>query len=110
LSSDSAIFEYHADCFELKVKLRFVSGDVIGVKVYFGTDVGTPQETIIGYDRKKKLVFINRQLSGYIELNRFSTIIDSYYEIEGESIEFHIFVDKASVEVFVDGGIRVLTA
>jgi len=105
-----AIFEYHADSFELKVKFRYISGDVLGVRIYYGTDVGTPQETLIGYDRKNKLVFINRQLSGYTELNRFTNVMEAFYAIEGEEIEFDIFVDRSSVEVFVDGGIRVLTA
>mmetsp|Transcript_35358 Transcript_35358/g.31823 ORF Transcript_35358/g.31823 Transcript_35358/m.31823 type:complete len:196 (+) Transcript_35358:1140-1727(+) len=105
--SASAV-EYHAKVFELVIKYRIVTAEEVGVRVYSSGD--GKQETIIGYNKGSKKVFIDRSKSGKIPSDKFAPKIEAPYTLHGESIEFRIFVDRGSVEVFIDGGALTMTS
>ena len=63
----------------------------------------------IGYSRDESKIFVDRTEAGVSSfLDEFAALHTVSY-VAGESLHFHVFVDEASVEVFVDGGKAVLT-
>lgn len=77
----------------------------------FGISLGNDQEEVltIGYSSADKQLFVDRTKAGKSDFSSdFASISTAPYEA-GEQIKFHIYIDVASVEVFVDNGNRVLT-
>jgi fructan beta-fructosidase len=67
-------------------------------------------ETVkIGYSSKSQQFFIDRTKSGDMSFSdRFSGIATAPYSA-GKQIQLHLFIDAASVEIFVDEGKLVMT-
>lgn len=63
----------------------------------------------IGYSAKSKQFFVDRTKSGNMSFSdRFTGIDYAPYEI-GKQLQLHLYLDAASVELFVDGGKLVMT-
>ncbi|MFK7804953.1 MAG: glycoside hydrolase family 32 protein [Anaerolineae bacterium] len=78
----------------------------VGVKVR----VGDGEETLIGYALKARKVFVTRKQSGETEFSDlFTPGASAPYNLPGNTIKFHILIDRESIEVFVDDGRLVLT-
>lgn len=73
----------------------------------FGLDlcVGPTNKLTVGYDTKTSNVYLDRSQSGYVSFHpRFpGTVTAPLPAPEGE-VRFHIFVDKSSVEIFMNDG------
>ncbi|MEZ4884307.1 MAG: GH32 C-terminal domain-containing protein [Chitinophagales bacterium] len=68
-------------------------------------------ETIIGYDAVKNQVFVDRSQSSQTNFEgNFREVFNAPLENTSLDITLHIFVDRSSVEVFVNEGERVITA
>lgn len=94
------------EVFELDVKLAPEQAEEIGLTVR--QDGGTG--TVIGYDAGRSRLFVDRRESGDVGFHdafpsRDSVIVPSV----GEELELRVIVDTSSVEVFAEGGSRVLT-
>jgi levanase/fructan beta-fructosidase len=71
---------------------------------------GAEQETVIGYDAEAGEVYVDRRRSGIADFHpQFAGRHAASLRTGAESLELRIFVDKSSVEVFVNGGESVLT-
>lgn len=84
------------------------AGDV-GVKVRKGAG----EETIIGYDAARQEIYVDRTHSGKVDFKkefagRFSASLKRG-DIPNSRLKLQIFVDRSSVEVFVNDGQMVLT-
>jgi fructan beta-fructosidase len=67
------------------------------------------EKLIIGYSGTHKQLFVDRTAAGNSDFSEsFSGISKAPYEA-GKQIQFHIFLDASSVELFADHGNRVLT-
>src|SRR5579884_466823 len=79
----------------------------------FGVDVRKEafEQTAIGIDRGKSLLFVDRTKSGDTGFDpKFSGVQAAPLDLEaGKAVELHIFVDRCSVEVFAAGGARVIS-
>ncbi|MFY9153215.1 MAG: glycoside hydrolase family 32 protein [Prolixibacteraceae bacterium] len=63
----------------------------------------------IGYSTKSKQFFVDRTKSGDMSFSdRFTGIDYAPYSI-GKQVQLHLYIDAASVELFVDGGKLVMT-
>lgn len=94
--------------YELEFDITVNKGEKGGVKIA----AGHGHELEIGFDAEKAVLYLDRSKSAnqsfsknFEERNYFETS----YTVAGP-IKFRVFVDHSLVEVFVDGGKKVLTA
>ncbi len=80
----------------------------VGLKVLTGSN---GDETTIGYDTATSRVFIDRTKSGAAAgpLTGFSGVHSAPLQLRDETLDLRILVDNSIVEVFAEGGERVLT-
>lgn len=98
--------EISGKAFEMIVEMDPGDAKTVGLNVREGDN----QRTSIGYDASENLVFVDRTNSGESEFfEDFAKRNDAPVELADGKIQLHLFVDWSSVEVFVNGGSRVLT-
>jgi len=91
---------------ELIVELAPQTAGTQGVKVL----KGDKEETLIGVDRSRGQLFVDRTQSGNVNFNpQFSGVHVAPLPGIAGPVKLHIFVDASSVEVFVNDGERVFT-
>lgn len=98
-----------------------VRGDTLEIEVTikpedsrsFGLEVrkGPSQQTVIGFDRMKSEIFVDRTHSGDTSFSpRFPGRQTAPLSLaKGKVLELHVFVDRCSVEVFANHGERVIS-
>lgn len=74
--------------------------------------VGGTNKVVVGYDASASNVFLDRRASGNISFSpMFPNIVAAPLpRPPQQSIQFHIFVDQSSIEIFVNDGQAVLTS
>jgi beta-fructofuranosidase len=92
----------------LELLVRFSLGDfhgnAFGVKVRCSEDGS--EETMFRYDVKDSIVTFDRNRSGKGEEGTRRAVLDGQL---GDVITFHFFIDRSSVELFVNDGRLVMT-
>ena len=92
---------------ELVVELEVGDAAEVGLKVRQGEG----EETVIGYDVRRKEVFVDRYRSGEKEFHpTFADLFEASMEAPEGRVKLHVFVDWSSVEVFADDGAIVFTS
>jgi fructan beta-fructosidase len=72
--------------------------------------VGKGEETLVGYDTKRGMVFVDRTRSGRSDFHpKFADRHSGPLAAQPGRIRLHIFVDRSSVEAFAGEGETVLT-
>jgi len=72
-----------------------------GFKVFYGEG----QQTIIGYDVKSQELFVDRTESGIVDFEpSFACVRKALYTANDGKLQFRLFIDQSSVEVFADEG------
>jgi fructan beta-fructosidase len=85
--------------------VRNASGALIELHSYEPT-----KKTMVGYDAKKQLVFIDRTESGLTDFDPlFAARHEAPLKLINGKLKLHIFVDRSSVEVFANDGVVTLT-
>jgi sucrose-6-phosphate hydrolase SacC (GH32 family) len=98
--------QIQGDQLEFTVEFEPQSSGVQGVKVL----KGVKEETVIGVDRERGRIFVDRTQSGNVNFHpKFSGVYDAPLGARDGKIKLHVFVDACSVEVFVNDGERVFT-
>lgn len=78
-----------------------------GIKVFSGEK----QEVIIGYDAVRKVVYVDRSMSGNMSYaDNIPSVLDAPYLPEDGKVRLRILVDQSTVEVFTGDGARVIAA
>lgn len=73
--------------------------------------VGGTNKVVVGYDVATGNVFLDRRASGNVSFSSsFPSIATAPLSTQAGYVEFHIFVDQSSIEVFANGGQAVLTS
>ncbi|MED3728458.1 GH32 C-terminal domain-containing protein [Priestia filamentosa] len=91
---------------EIVAEFELGSADEFGFYVRKGHE----EFTKIGYDVKRKELFVDRTKSGQTNFSEdFPGIYAAPLKSAGNKVKMHIFVDHSSVEVFGNDGERVLT-
>ncbi|MDA2805519.1 glycoside hydrolase family 32 protein [Nocardiopsis suaedae] len=93
------------EVFELDVELDPETADEIGLTVRQDGTTGT----VIGYDARRSRLFVDRERSGDVGFNSAFPSRSSVAVDPGATLELRVVVDTSSVEVFAEGGSRVLT-
>lgn len=94
-------FNTYSDCYEIQVVFAAEDAAEFGLKL----NVNDMEETILAYDREDGLFRFNRDKSGIGPKGERRTEID----LLDNTLKLHIFVDKCSVEVFINDGEKVMT-
>ena len=69
------------------------------------------EKVVIGYDKQKNMYFIDRRNSGNISFHKnFGSINYAPRLSSSNEITLSIYLDLASIEVFADNGLSVLTS
>ena len=91
---------------EFEVTLAPAGSGVEGLKVFKSAN----QETVIGVDRDRGVVFVDRTRSGNVDFNpKFPGRYDAPLLDPQGAVKLHVYVDACSVEVFVNDGEKVFT-
>ena len=73
--------------------------------------VGGTNKVVVGYDVAAANVYLDRRASGNTSFSPyFPNIAHAPFMPAGNTVEFHIFVDQSSIEIFVNKGEVVLTS
>jgi beta-fructofuranosidase/levanase/fructan beta-fructosidase len=91
-----------------EVELEVEPGDAgFGLKFF----VGENQETELRWDAKRKVLVLDRRESGRTDFSaRFSGVFEAPVELEDGRLRLKVLLDVSSIEVFADGGEKVITA
>jgi fructan beta-fructosidase len=72
---------------------------------------GPAERTVIRYDGKTRRLTIDRSQSGLLADNpAFAKPLEAAIQPQDGTVRLHIFIDRSSVELFVDDGAAVMTA
>ncbi len=91
---------------ELEVTFDMKEAAMAGLKLFKGTE----HETVVYYHRKKEAVYFDRTFSGIPLTGREPEVNIRACQVgDLDRITFRIFLDRSSVEVFINGGRYVMT-
>lgn len=69
------------------------------------------QKVIVGYDAAAGNLYLDRRFSGDVSFHpNFANVVTAPFRAPEGYVKFHIFVDKSTIEVFVNDGRRVFTS
>ena len=106
LNDKLQVWPHRSQTFELEVVIRPGDAKEVAWKVLQGSD----DETVIGFDRAKQELFVDRSKSGSTQWNRsFPSNTVAPLTLGSEPLKLHILVDRSSVEVFAQDGAVALT-
>lgn len=105
-NTTNLLSDFDLDIYEIKATIKLLDAEKFG----FRFKVGENQYTEVNYDVQSEILTLDRSKSGLAPkpefLKSYSKKIKS---INGE-IELHIFIDRSSVEMFVQDGLYPFTA
>jgi fructan beta-fructosidase len=94
------------DRFEIEAEIEVGSAQQFGFKLRMSEN----EETVIGYDTARQLLFVDRSKSGNASFHElFPGKHEAQLEPNNGRIRLHLFVDMSSVEVFANDGRIVMT-
>ena len=92
---------------EIEVDLEPKSNATQGLRLL----AGTTEQIVVGVERERPRVFVNRTHSGNVGFHpRFSGIYEAPLVFHDSKVKFHVFVDACSIELFVNEGENVFTS
>ncbi|ANY69356.1 glycoside hydrolase [Paenibacillus sp. BIHB 4019] len=98
--------DLNLESFEMIAEFHSAEASDVVIKVR----ASDSQQTVIGYKSEHNEIYLDRTRSGLIGFQENFAVIHSVkLEEESELIKLHVFVDRSSVEVFVNDGIAVIT-
>jgi len=104
ISGEQELANISGDCYELEVQIDAKSASQFGIKLR--VDQEKEQETILTYDRVEGLFSFDREKSG----EGPGGVRKAPVQLQDNTLHLRIFVDKSSVEVFINDGEQVMTA
>ncbi|MGB6406622.1 MAG: sucrose-6-phosphate hydrolase [Planococcus donghaensis] len=96
--------EFSGAAYELVCEFERQDAAIYGVEFRASGE----EKTVIQYDVTQEKVILDRTLSGEEVAIAYGT--ERKYQLDGEKIKFHLFVDSSSVEIFVNDGEAVFTS
>lgn len=92
--------------YELRANVSVGTAEEVGWKLL--ADDGT--YTLVSYNRDRHELFVDRTHANAVNISKdFPARIAAPLTISGDTVPFDIFVDRSSIEVFVDGGRITMT-
>ena len=89
--------------FEIDLSLSADAGIIVGK--------GAVNETLIGYDKSKGVLYIDRTKSGDVSFAKdFGKRYEAPLALTGNRMKLHVFFDNSIIEVFANDGVAAMTA
>jgi beta-fructofuranosidase len=101
-SEEIELAKIAGDSLELIVKIKDIEAEEFGLKLRAAADGS--QETVISYNQNKEKLSFDRSNSGLGENGIRHCSIE-----KNESLKLHFFIDRSSIELFVNDGLEVFT-
>ena len=93
--------------FEISFEIDLSSSSDAGIIV----GKGAVNETRIGYDKSKGVLYIDRTKSGDISFAKdFGKRYEAPLALTGNRMKLHVFFDNSIIEVFANDGVAAMTA
>ncbi|WP_332697709.1 glycoside hydrolase family 32 protein [Halalkalibacter lacteus] len=92
------------DCLELDVTIDAKDASQFGLKLRVSEE--QDEETVVSYDRAEGFLTLDRNKSG----KGLDGIRKAPVELKDNQLQLRIFMDKSSIEIFVNGGEKVMTS
>ena len=90
-------------------RLKFQSGKIENFTITLSNEAG--EKLVLGYDKTANQYFIDRSRSGKIDFEKGFGIKRTAPRIsQNENMDMELIIDNASVELFADDGLSVMTA
>jgi beta-fructofuranosidase len=96
--------DFNGTTYELICEFHDLFASEVGVALRCGEG----EETIIKYDVVNKKIVFDRSHSGQPFAEKYGSIRQC--DFSAEAVKFHLFVDRSSVEVFINDGERAMTS
>ncbi|MDE7407114.1 MAG: GH32 C-terminal domain-containing protein, partial [Muribaculaceae bacterium] len=91
--------------YELKIRMAADRQDVAGISLCEGGG----RRVTVSYDTESGYLTIDRTNSTPAEIPKFDRVAYTRIPGKGRDIELDIFVDKSTIEIFVNNGVKVCT-
>lgn len=93
----------------IPAKLSFQADSINDFRIVFANEAG--QEMVVGYEKSSNHYFIDRSKAGDAAFSKeFATRHTAPRIATGNTMDFTLVIDNASVELFADRGLSVMTA
>jgi fructan beta-fructosidase len=95
-----------SDTFELQATVTLAGAKEVGWMLF----TGDAAYTLVGYDREKQQLFVERRHSGETNFSKdFPARTTAPLQLSGNELRVHILVDRSSLEVFAGDGRIAIT-
>lgn len=90
----------------IKIEFENIEADIVGIEIFKSDN----EKTVIGYDRSKGCLFIDRTQSGNIDFHeKFPSVEIASLDLTDNHLSLEIVVDQSIVEVFAEGGLVAIS-
>nr|WP_281367175.1 glycoside hydrolase family 32 protein [Paenibacillus phytorum] len=109
LPGNKTLTDVSGDTLEIVAEFQ-VNSNTTADEFGFKVRKGEHEQTIVGYNRKKSSLFVDRSQSGSSNFNdQFAKVHAAPLTVQNQKVKMHIFVDRSSAEVFGNDGEKVIT-
>ncbi len=104
--NDKLLNGLHSGSFLMNIEFEDIQADLVGIEIF----KSEKEKTMIGYDRVKGILFIDRTKSGNIDFREnFASVEYAPLELKDNRLSLEIVVDQSIIEVFAEGGSVVIS-
>jgi beta-fructofuranosidase len=103
IEGETSLEGISGDCLELELTIQAKNALQFGLKVRVSED--NQQETVLTYNKKEELFIFDRNQSGEGPKGKRKANV----KLNNGQLKLHIFIDKSSLEVFINEGEKVMT-
>ncbi|GAA3641198.1 GH32 C-terminal domain-containing protein [Microlunatus ginsengisoli] len=104
--ADESLLPVRGDVVQIDATFKPGTADRLGLSVLGNGQ----QKTVIGYDARTSRLYVDRTGSGNVDFHpAFASIDDAPVVLADGRLKLRVYVDRASVEVFAQGGLRTIT-
>ena len=94
----------NGDSFEMICKMKKLGKGETGINLR----VGKNEKTVLKYSERDKKIILDRGESGKCFAEEYGTMRKCHFD--SSELRLHIFMDRSSIEVFINDGIEVFTS
>ncbi len=108
---DASKFDLSAQTGKLTgpARIKFNAKKIKSFAITFSNDLG--EKLVLGFDKTTGQYFIDRSTSGKIDFEKGFGVKHTAPQItQSDSMEMELIIDNASIEMFADGGLSVMSA
>ncbi|MGU3470728.1 GH32 C-terminal domain-containing protein [Paenibacillus sp. D51F] len=99
--ANALLQDVKGDMLEIQVELQAEEADQVGIKVRRSPN--GEEETLLYYDMEDSMLKVNRMKTTLDRFERSKGIQGGKLELDGDSLELHIYLDRSMIEAYANG-------